>query len=72
LLDGSFAALIRVPQLRSYLVFDAKRRYFFTQLRKMRPERSVHHGRRTMHLQLRRGQVSALIYPYLGPLSILI
>ena len=59
LLDGPFAALVRVTQLRSYLVFDSKRKYFFSQLKHMRPDRSNHHlsGRRTMHLQLRRGQV---------------
>ena len=50
-LEGSLAALVRVTQLRSYLGFDAKRKYFFSQLRKMRPER----GRRSVHLQLRRG-----------------
>jgi hypothetical protein len=50
-LEGSLAALVRVTQLRSYLGFDAKRKYFFAQLRKMRPER----GRRSVHLQLRRG-----------------
>ena len=50
-LEGSLAALVRVTQLRSYLGFDAKRKYFFTQLHKMRPDR----GRRNVHLQLRRG-----------------
>ena len=54
-LEGSLAALIQVTQLRSYLGFDAKRKYFFTQLHKMRPER----GRRSVHLQLRRGKMTA-------------
>jgi E3 ubiquitin-protein ligase HUWE1 len=53
LLDGSFSALVRVTQLRPYLVFDNKRKFFFSQLKKMRPER----GRRNIHLQLRRHQV---------------
>ena len=51
-LEGSLTALVRVTQLRSYLGFDAKRKYFFSQLHKMRPER----GRRSVHLQLRRGE----------------
>ena len=51
-LEGSLAALVRVTQLRSHLGFDAKRKYFFTQLHRMRPER----GRRSVHLQLRRGE----------------
>ena len=51
LLEGSLASLVRVTQLRSYLGFDAKRKYFFAQLHKMRPDR----GRRSVHLQLRRG-----------------
>jgi E3 ubiquitin-protein ligase HUWE1 len=53
LLEGSFSALIKVSQLRSYLGFNSKRKYFFSQLRKRRPE----YGRRSVHLQLRRGQV---------------
>jgi hypothetical protein len=53
LLEGSFSALIRVTQLRSFLDFSSKRRFFFSQLNKMRSER----GRRSVHLQLRRGQV---------------
>lgn len=51
-LEGSLSALVRVMQLRGYLGFDAKRRYFFSQLLKVRPDR----GRRSLHLQLRRGK----------------
>ena len=54
LLEGSFASLIRITQLRSYLLFDSKRNYFFARLHRMRPERGRN---RTINLQLRRGQV---------------
>jgi len=51
---GSLSALVRVIQLKPYLKFENKRKYFFTQLKK----KSEHHsGRRSLNLQIRRHQV---------------
>jgi E3 ubiquitin-protein ligase HUWE1 len=45
---------VRVIQLKPYLKFENKRKYFFTQLKK----KSEHHsGRRSLNLQIRRHQV---------------
>ena len=51
LLDGSLAALARISQLRSYLVFDNKRSYFYSQLKKRKLPRGAV---RSLHLQIRR------------------
>jgi E3 ubiquitin-protein ligase HUWE1 len=53
LLETSFAPLIRITQLRSYLTFEVKRKYFFSKLKKIQQ----HAGRRGVHLQIRRNQV---------------
>jgi len=55
LLDGSFSILMRVPQLRTHLIFENKRKYFFSQLKKIQQDR----GRRMggAHLNLRREHV---------------
>jgi len=53
LLNSSLSALVRVTQLKPYLKFENKRRYFFSQLKK-----SDHNsGRRSLNLQIRRHQV---------------
>jgi len=54
-LEGSLAALIRCPLLRTSLEFENKRRYFFSQLRARRGDRHRRTG--GLHLQLRREQV---------------
>ena len=54
LLDDSLEALIRISQLRSYLVFDVKRAYFHSQLKKRRNQAR---RERTIHLQVRRDNV---------------
>ena len=48
--SDSWSALLRVPLLRSALDFENKRTFFFSQLRKRRPQRS--HSRRSMHIQV--------------------
>eukprot|EP00602_Paraphysomonas_sp_CaronLab_P004577 CAMPEP_0185036162 /NCGR_PEP_ID=MMETSP1103-20130426/28714_1 /TAXON_ID=36769 /ORGANISM="Paraphysomonas bandaiensis, Strain Caron Lab Isolate" /LENGTH=4103 /DNA_ID=CAMNT_0027573585 /DNA_START=26 /DNA_END=12337 /DNA_ORIENTATION=+ len=53
LLEDSLSAMIRISQLRSHLVFDNKRAYFYSQLKKRRLPR----GGRTIHLQVRRDNV---------------
>jgi E3 ubiquitin-protein ligase HUWE1 len=54
LLEGTLSALIRVLPLRTHLLFDNKRVYFFSQLHK----RTVNiRGRRGIHIQVRRGQI---------------
>ena len=49
LLDGSLAALARITQLRSYLVFENKRAYFYSQLKKRKLPRGAV---RSLHLQV--------------------
>lgn len=51
---GSMSALVRVTQLKPYLKFENKRKYFFTQLKKKSEQ---HSGRRSLNLQIRRHQV---------------
>ena len=53
---GAFAALIRVTQLRTYLSFENKRNYFFSQLKRM-TQQAQNQGRRSLTLQIRRAQV---------------
>jgi hypothetical protein len=55
LLEGSLEALIRISQLRSYLAFDNKRAYFYSQLKKRKQPRNERS--RTIHLQVRRDNV---------------
>jgi hypothetical protein len=50
LLDGSLAGLARINQLRSYLVFDNKRAYFYSQLKKRKLPRGTV---RSLHLQVK-------------------
>lgn len=56
---GAFAALVRVTQLRTYLSFENKRNYFFSQLKRISQQsQSQGQGRRSLSLQIRRAQVS--------------
>jgi E3 ubiquitin-protein ligase HUWE1 len=55
LLEKSMSVLIRVVQLRSCLVFDIKRTYFFSRLKQIRNERHI--NRQSVHLNLRRDRV---------------
>ena len=55
LLDGAFAGLVRIIQLRPHLDFDNKRHFFLEQLRK-RSTRWTR-PRRNMNLQVRRDRV---------------
>ena len=55
LLDTTFAALLRVPQLRASLDFENKRNYFFTTLRNRRPPQRS--SRRSVHITVRRDLV---------------
>ena len=57
LLDSSLNILVRVTQLRSYLTFENKRRYFFQQLKLRAHASQMTTGRRGIHLQVRRDQV---------------
>jgi len=54
LLDGSLSAMARISQLRTYLEFDNKRSYFYSQLKKRRLPRGAV---RSLHLQIRRESV---------------
>lgn len=53
LLESSLQGLIRIPQLRHFLVFDAKRTYFQNELKKRKSSR----GQRSIHLQIRRDNI---------------
>lgn len=55
LLDGSLQALIRIVQLRTYLSFDSKRIYFYSQLKQRKNSSSTHH--RSIHLQVHRDSI---------------
>jgi hypothetical protein len=55
LLETSLSALIRIPHLRSNLIFDVKRTYFYSELKKRRAPRSSH--TRTIHIQVRRDNI---------------
>jgi hypothetical protein len=54
LLDENFSSLVKVVQLRHYLTFENKRKYFYTKLKKF--QQSQPH-RRSITLQIRRNQV---------------
>lgn len=56
LLDGSFAGLVRVTQLRYFLSFENKRTFFFAQLKRLSAS-GTSAGRRPLTLQIRRQQV---------------
>eukprot|EP01038_Epipyxis_sp_PR26KG_P005357 gene5357-7431_t len=57
ILESSFASLIRITQLRPFIIFENKRKYFFTQLKKAISQQSSHNSRRGIHLQIRRNQI---------------
>jgi E3 ubiquitin-protein ligase HUWE1 len=52
LLEGSFSSFIRIVQMRPFLNFENKRKFFFSELKKKRQNRG-----QGLHLQLRRSQV---------------
>lgn len=61
LLESSFASLVRITQLRPHLLFENKRRFFFSQLKQyaqkqQQQQRNPPH-RRGLHLQIRRNQI---------------
>lgn len=53
LLESSFAPLVRIAHLRSYLSFEVKRKYFFAKLKRLYQQGA----RRGIHLQIRRNQI---------------
>jgi hypothetical protein len=54
LLDDSLSAFVRVKEIRAFLKFDNKRKYFFAQLRRVKANSMNSRG---IHLQIRRSQV---------------
>ena len=57
LLEQSFAVMMRVPQLRSALNFENKRKYFFAQLKALRSDETGRRTRNVIHLHLQRANV---------------
>ena len=55
LLEGSFSVMVRVVSLRTHLLFENKRVYFFNQLSKRAS--AIGRGRRGIHIQVRRDQI---------------